>query len=179
MRFPKHLYSNGKENSPLDSSKIKFYQYLYMRVHHSHWDDKDEFPGLNVIKTDQSLNWGAFSIPIWARFDDNKNYKIDNGVIGVKVKAIISNYRSNHNNTDANYPLILHKPLQNNYSHCELNNYLKDISKSKKRDYRFNIKNNCKIFCKPNEIKMNSNSIKEHIVMYFNYLVSIFCFWIK
>ncbi len=136
MKYPKCL--EQKNRNALPNERIKSKNYMYVRHKPNvDWKEGDTYPDFSRLKSDQSCNWSAYSIPIWARFTDEKEFKYDYGIYAYSVKTIIEEYR-NFSKTDRNN-IIEHKPIQYNYSHCQLN-IKKNISHKKKRELRLRFK---------------------------------------
>jgi len=139
MRFPRCLETKGR--TPYPEHKINLKNYMYARHKPGYdWNPDEEFPDFSKISSYQSFNWSAFSIPVWVRFNDQKEYKKDYGVIGYSVNTI-----RNIHIIDKTLPLnsygIKHKPEEFNFSHSEL--YPLNITKKHKRIYRLNLKHKC------------------------------------
>ncbi len=141
MDFPSSLLHKGRRL--YSSQHILSFNYMFARCPPSDWDEGDEFPDFNRIKIDQnqSFNWSAFSIPIWARFTDLQEYKNGYGVIGYKVGTIRKTNKINPRFDNHIFDLC-HKPLTHNYSHCELT-LLKPIEKRDRREIRMTFRHRC------------------------------------
>lgn len=140
MRFPKKLLQN--ERKTYDEEFIHSLNYMYARHKpHSEWKLGEDYPDFTKIKSDQSFNWSAFSIPVWARFNSQKIYQADYGVISYSVYTI-RNAHLFDENVPANVFGIHHVPDPNNYSHCELYE-INNHSKIDKRAWRMALKHRC------------------------------------
>ncbi len=130
MRFPKSLYQNGRET--LGEEKILPITYMFARHKpRVDWVIGEDFPDFTKLKSDQSFNWSPFSLPIWARFNNQKVYFKDYGVMGYSVKKI-KNAHLIDNNIPADIFRIHHQPDPNNYSHCELYQTNRPTTKEKR-----------------------------------------------
>jgi hypothetical protein len=148
MDFPSELYQKDRKKLPLH--RIKFRNFMYSRHKpDSQWQRGDDYPDFNQIKADQSLNWSAFSIPIWVRFNNQREYLYDYGVVGYPVKAILN---ISDETNKKKLVSLKHEPDPNNYSHCEITPALgPEMDKATKRLLRLRLKQNCKVFYKPDE----------------------------
>lgn len=153
MEYPQELYANGREKCP--NTDIKDDHYLYMRHLPGHsWKEEEGIPDYNTIKLDfnnrennQSCNWNIFSEPHWVRFDINKNYKIENAVVGY----LVYNLRNlDLYNTEVPGDIIdaEHDPIDQNYSHCQLL-CLRSFTKKEKRALRMEFKHAAKVLLLP------------------------------
>lgn len=148
MKFPLMLLQ--KNRKCLSSNRINNWNYLYTRHKPSYdWDESEGLPDFTKLKIDQSYNWCNFSIPIWTRFNNNKQYLSDYAVAGFKVKTIRNVYKY-MNDFDSPITEVHHKPVPNNYSHCELL-LLENINKMQKREMRINFRHSCIVPLKPDE----------------------------
>ena len=135
------------------------------------WKPEADYPEFNQIKADQSFNWSAFSIPIWTRFNDKMEFLKDYGIIGIKVETI---YRSSRKFIQNVNPILFHKLLETNYSHCEMNPECVPKNKKKRREFRMMFKHNAIVYLKPfdeyasnkeeesRRIKSDLTTMKEH-----------------
>lgn len=140
MHFPKQLYQN--ERKTYGEESIHSLNYMYARHKpHSEWKAGEEYPDFTKIKSDQSFNWSAFSLPVWARFNNQKVYLAEYGVLGYSVYTM-----RNAHLFDEKVPVtvfgINHKTDPNNYSHCELYE-VNNCSKADKRAWRMTLKHRC------------------------------------
>lgn len=161
MKFPKPLLQYNKPT--FSASKIHHLTNLYARHKPgSQWKEGDEYPDFDQIRSNQSFNWSAFSLPIWTRFNNRKEYLMDYGVVGYSVYTI-----KNIHKLDPTIPKsmfgINHKPEPNNYSHCEL--ICKTNVKSHKRAFRMNLKHRCKIHYLPYQKNNFNKNIKDYFIM--------------
>ncbi len=139
MKFPNSLLYKGRRIYP--SNFILSFNYMFVRCPHSEWKEGDDFPDFNQIKLNHSFNWSVFSIPLWAKFNDKKEYRDNYGVIGYKVATIRNTHKINPR-FDPKILDINHKPIEFNYSHCELfPNRI--IEKKDKREIRMTFKHKC------------------------------------
>jgi hypothetical protein len=139
MNFPKCLLHKGRITYP--STLIFSFNFMFMRCPRSDWEEGDDYPEFSKIKPEQSFNWSVFSLPLWARFTDMMEYKDGYGVIGYKVKTIREPNKINQR-FERNLLSLNHKPIENNYSHCELFTN-KKLEKKDRRDLRMTFKHNC------------------------------------
>lgn len=167
MKFPRDLYKNNRRE--LSTSLILSPHYMYWRCSPtSDWTPDQPFPEFSRIKSDQSFNWSAFSTPDWARYNDKKEYRSNYGVIGCKVDSIKHTNLINERFEDNTFGLS-HKPIEFNYSHCEL--YPKrNITPKDKREIRMTFKHNCKRPIMPNHDRKGISKIFDLILMYFHRL---------
>jgi hypothetical protein len=135
------------------------------------WKEGDDFPDFNQIRAYQSFNWSAFSLPLWVRFNDEKEYLKDYGIVSFSVRTILLNSTQNSLQTKNPYNLV-HQKIPNNYSHCELIETTK-LDKAKKRELRLSLKHNAKVICMPKAQLVKSNSIIEHVKMLGHCLITI------
>jgi len=117
MRFPGWLRCQNCKPFPED--KIHFKNLMYARHAPNHWEKRRKFPDVTQIRSDQSFNWSAFSIPVWTRFNNKKEYKENHGVCGYSVYTIRNAHLFN-NNLPKNAYGVKHTPIETNFSHCEL-----------------------------------------------------------
>jgi hypothetical protein len=118
MLFPNSLLL--KKRKTFDEKDILPEHFMYMRHKPGHdWKVGDEFPTYEKINMDQSFNWNVYSIPVWTRFNDQKVYSPEHGIMAYSVGTIknISEYSAD---LPPNIVGIKHVPLEFNYSHCEL-----------------------------------------------------------
>jgi|GEM_PF-1622717 len=169
MKFPKCLEKRNRKN--IQEKFLLFFNYMFARHKpYSQWLPEDEYPDFSQIRTNQSFNWSVFSTPIWTRFNNQRQYLKDHGVIGYKVKTIRNTSKYDPQFDDDTF-LLKHKPDENNYSHCEL--YLnKKITHSQKRKIRITFKNECIKSYKPLENPPKKRKIIfGYILMYFHRLI--------
>lgn len=161
MNFPKSLYQRDRQK--LNDKKIKNHHYLYMRNKPGYsWKVEDGIPDFNTIKVDQSFNWCLFSIPIWARFNDKKEYLENYAVTGIKTKTI--RLTKEINNKFENFSWTAeHLPIENNYSHCQLKKLNEKLTKDKIRELRLTLKHKSKIYFKPDQ-KCNLLKMMFHLL---------------
>jgi len=161
MKFPKSLLQNNKPT--LSESKIHSFTNLYARHKPgTQWKEGEEYPDFNQIRSNQSFNWSAFSLPIWTRFNDRKEYLMDYGIVGYSVYTV-KNIHKLDQTIPENLFGISHKPDPNNYSHCEL--YCKTNVRSYKRAFRMKLKHRCKIHYFPNQKVNSSKLFKNYVIM--------------
>ncbi len=148
MKFPVFLLQKNRKKKV--SKKIKNWNFLYTRHKPStDWNEEEGLPDFTKIKIDQSFNWCNFSIPIWTRFTDKKEYLSEYAVAGFKVKTI-RNEHLTKGIFDTRVIDIEHKPVAANYSHCELIK-IRDLNKAEKREIRATLRHKCIIPLRPNE----------------------------
>lgn len=166
MEFPKWL--NWGDRKVFPKNKILLVHYMYARHKPgSDWKENDEYPDFSKIRSTQSFNWSAFSIPIWTRFNDKKEYYQDYGVIGYAVQTI-----RYPNQFDSKVPNgifdIKHDPADSNYSHCELYESSDSSTKIEKRAYRMALVHKCSIELKPLSTKSNLQLFLDYVIMYWH-----------
>ena len=89
MQFPNSLLQKNRRTHTSD--KIKFCHIMYVRVPDIQYSGNyDDHPNLAYIRSTQSTNWSAYSFPSWTRFNDKKQYISNSGLIGFKVKTILT-----------------------------------------------------------------------------------------
>lgn len=173
MRYPNCLIK--KDRLTFSENYILSWHYMYARHPKSFWDEESGYPKYEKISSQQSFNWSAFSIPIWVRFNDKKDYKKSNGVAGYFVQTIKNAHLIDPIIPPNSYGLR-HFPLEYNYSHCEL--YPDQIEKRFKRAFRMALKHKCKVIINPYSSSEKSNLIIDYLMMYYHkifvYLSSIF-----
>lgn len=160
MDFPEELYCKNRKK--IQSSEIldKHYQYARHKPGHD-WNERHELPDYTKIKIDpnnknnQSFNWDQFSEPHWVRFDPQGKYLIDYAVVGF-LTGTIRNVDQFDNNIENGLIDVEHKPIENNYSHCQLycTEKFKNIETNKKtirRAIRMAMRHNSHVFLKPFE----------------------------
>lgn len=170
MQFPEKLKLNGRTKK--ENTAIKSLNSLYARHKiKAEWTDGDDYPTFNTIKPDQSFNWGAYSIAFWVRFNDHCEYKSEYGIVKYRVKSIRNSFLK-HLPTKDEFELIKHEPIENNYSHCELDGTLDLINKNIRREIRMNFKHKSKVICKPMEMSEGRNTINDKISMLKDLIIS-------
>lgn len=118
MRFPYLL--KCRKCKPLPEKKINEKNLMYSRhAPDSEWKRGEEFPDTNQIKMNQSFNWSAFSIPVWVKFDPEKEFKRDHGVCAFPVYAIRKAHLYSPELPE-NFIGVEHDPKEYNFSHCQL-----------------------------------------------------------
>jgi hypothetical protein len=121
------------------------------------WKDGDDYPDYTKIKPTQSFNWSAFSIPVWTRFNDRKEYLSDYGIMGYSVNSIRNAHHFSRILPEKAFGLR-HIPLEYNYSHCEtyFNTAIND--NINRREFRYILKTawEVKIFPYSNVNKLNT-----------------------
>ena len=171
MEHPECLLQKGRKvYSP---HFILSFNYMFARCPRNDWESGEDYPNFGQIRSDQSFNWSVFSIPLWTRFTDAQEYRDGYGVIGYKVKTIRETHIINpvFENDTFN---ILHKPLLNNYSHCELAQ-LKEVTKKQKRDLRMTFKHKCIRPLYPLKDRSKTQLMFDYSRMYLHRFV----FWIR
>lgn len=169
MKFPKQLIKKGRNIIP--NNKIKSRNLMFARHKPGYdWNNKEGFPDFSKIKVDQSFNWSAYSIPIWARFNDKKEYKADYGIVGYSV-GVIREPRIFEGYKIKVKPEVFHVPLEFNYSHCQLDN-LNNLPKDIRRNIRYSFRNKCVISILPNQEISKLAILKDLIKMYYHRLLS-------
>jgi len=90
----------------------------------SDWRQEEQLPAYEKIKVDQSFNWEVFSIPEWTRFNPNREYLANYAVVAFKIHPIRLSEKivlpAGFTPLINNSLDIVHKPIPENYSHCEL-----------------------------------------------------------
>jgi len=161
MRFPKRLLR--KNRTKYSSNKINSWHLMFTRHKPlTEWAEGDEYPNFSSIKITkpQSFNWSAFSLPIWVRYTDQKEYKSDYGVVGYRVGTL--RYTNKIDPAFENFTFdVRHDPLENNFSHCELE-VKKSLSKKDRRLIRITFKHKCVVSIYP----MSSPSKSQLLVDY-------------
>ncbi|MDA3892586.1 MAG: hypothetical protein PF517_13055 [Salinivirgaceae bacterium] len=170
MRFPNCLSQKNKKVYP--ETKISLKNRMYARHKPSvDWKDGEEYPDFSKIRTDQSFNWSAFSIPSWAKFNDNKVYYSDYGVAGYSVDTI-RNVHKYSSEFEPNSYGVEHKPLTYNYSHCEI--YPNNLTKKEKRAYRMLLKHNCIRPIYPRQENSKLKILYDYIIMFIHRMFVVF-----
>lgn len=151
MRFPKLFLE--KRNCPiLSETQILNSHYMYARHKPGHdWKIEEGLPDFSKIKIEdkQSFNWNIFSIPIWTRFNDKKEYQNEYAVVAFLVETI--RYSSSIDQNFENHTLsVAHAPIENNYSHCELI-LKKELTKSQRRAIRLTLKHKSFVALTPHQ----------------------------
>ena len=169
MKFPKKLLS--KSRPVLSEERIHDKNYMYCRHSvPSQWKEKDEFPQFNTIGLKQSFNWSSFSIPVWTRFTDNKEYKSNHGVAGYSMFTI-----RNTNQYDISFKnnswCVKHLPIDNNYSHCELMVF-RELNKTQRRAIRMTLKFKCRAIIRPKQKYNRMRLPSDRLKMYIHWLYS-------
>lgn len=139
---------------------------MFARCPGTEWHEGEDYPDFAYIRSRQSFNWSVFSIPIWTRFTDTKEYRKCYGVIGYKVDTIRGTHLINpifENNTFD----LCHKPIENNYSHCELSQ-LKTVPHKLKREIRMTFKHNCIRSIYPSKDPTRTQLFLDVVRMYFH-----------
>lgn len=169
MKYPNLLLMHGRKT--FDKNNIKNFNYLYTRHKPSNdWDDKNGLPDFTKIKIDQSFNWCNFSIPAWTRFNAEKKYLNDYAVAGFYVKTIRESYKNSPEFTEQVLE-IEHKPLEINYSHCQLI-ALKNLNRTEKRELRMTLRHQCIVPLKPGEKRNSYYILFDIIKMLYNRIIS-------
>jgi hypothetical protein len=135
MVFPECLLQGTRKKLP--ENRISNINLMYARHKPgSEWKDGDEYPDFSKIKSDQSFNWSAYSIPFWVKFNPKREYLSDYGIIGYSVRIIrlCHQLAEGMENLEGIYGLR-HAPDLENYSHCEL--YQKKGCSFQKREEGF------------------------------------------
>ena len=148
MRYPNALFQRGRKRLPKERIRVR--DFVYARHKPStDWDHRNGLPDFSRIKIDQSFNWCDFSIPIWTRFNDEREYLSDYAVAAFGVKTI----RESHKKCtlfDSQVLDVEHIPFPHNYSHCALI-ALKALSKKERRELRMALRHGCRVPLRPNE----------------------------
>lgn len=169
MNFPENLKWGDQKIYP--EHKISKKNYMYARHKPgSDWKDGDEYPDFSKIRSNQSFNWSAFSIPIWVRFNDREEYLKEYGVIGYSVETIRNFHDDVLVSTTSPYG-VKHYPLKSNYSHCEMYESKTLITKAEKREFRLKIKHNCIKNLKPYEQRRKTQILLDYVKMYWHRLL--------
>ena len=134
------MCQNGREI--IREEKLHLRNFMYARHKPNvDWKVGEEYPDFSKIRSQQSFNWSAFSLPVWVRFNNNKEYQSGYGVIGYSVNTI-KNIHLINKDIPENLFCLHHVPENNNYSHCELYPPNK-VSKKDGREFRMMLKHNC------------------------------------
>lgn len=168
MRFPKCLCQNGR--GTIDEDKIHPLNFMYARHKPGvDWMVDNDYPEFSKIKTDQSFNWSAFSIPVWARFNNQKHYYHDYGVMGYSVNTL-----KNSHLIDSNIPAglfrIHHDPDPLNYSHCESYQPHQPSTKEK-RAWRMVLKHKCQKHILPERKCSWLKIVSDYPIMWYHRLL--------
>ncbi len=139
---------------------------MFARCSGTEWHAGEDYPDFAHIRSSQSFNWSVFSIPIWTRFTDTKEYRKGYGVIGYKVDTIRGTHLINHIFENNTFDLC-HKPIENNYSHCELSQ-LKTVPQKLKREIRMTFKHNCIRSIYPLKDPTSTQIFLDFVRMYFH-----------
>lgn len=170
MNFPIILKRRNKPTLP----DIRIHRKNYMYARHkpgSEWKIGDDYPDFSKIKSDQSFNWSAYSIPAWVRFTENRELKNDYGVLGYSVNTIKG--LTTKNNNLCNLYDLTHKPLEYNYSHCELKEKI-PVNRPLKREWRMNLVHGCCRYLYPYQKSYAIFRLLNHFTMYFHRFISRF-----
>lgn len=176
MIFPKSLGKNERDR--IEENLIPNCNLIFMRHKPgSVWKDKADFPEYSQISSDQSFNWGAFSIPLWVRFNDRGKYLEEYGVTGVTIKAVRESHKYNGNLPPNLYGLH-HVPVKLNYSHSELykiniDNFQKRVIKEYKQEFRYHLKQRNKLKIFPNE-EINYLRLRWHYLLMYRDRITFF-----
>lgn len=169
MKYPSSLLQENKKK--LEPNRIRNWNYLYTRHKpSSDWNEEEGLPDFTKIKIDQSFNWCNFSIPLWTRFNDRKEYLSEYAVAGFQVKTIRFEHIKNSPFTTQVVD-VEHIPEPTNYSHCQLIPKRK-LTKTEKRELRATLRHNCIVPLKPNQTQSSIHRIFDIIVMLFRRLLS-------
>ena len=148
MKYPTALLKRGR--CKFNKEKIKPFNYLYTRHKpSSDWNETYGLPDFTKIKTNQSFNWCTFSIPIWTRFNDKKIYLSDHAVAAFSVKTIRESYKNSSIIPSQAFD-IEHKPIETNYSHCELTSLI-NLNRTQRREIRMSFRHKCYVPLRPHE----------------------------
>ncbi len=163
MRFPRTLLKRNRTEIRISLYATKSQVFIRFKPE-IQWTPGEDIPRYDQIRTEnQSCNWDLLSIPIWVRFDDSKNYKDDYAVVGIFLAHLLKK-ESNEGNY---FWKIEHKPLDNNYSHCDLSIDGSQIPKSVKRQMKLELKHSQVIHFKPYEKPDFLYSLKERFFLKF------------
>lgn len=144
MIFPNQL--KPEHIKFLRNRKISIYHIMYWRCKPgSVWQQNSEVPDFLQIRSDQSFNWSAYSIPLWARFNDKMEFLKDYGIVGFRVSSIVSRPKLFRQKRKAFK--INHQPLPTNFSHCELDS--NGLTTIEKRNARYFLGNCAIVYLKP------------------------------
>lgn len=116
MKFPKALLSKERPYLKVTVFNPKTKIFIRIKPNSSQWNSQENIPYYEQIRSEQSSNWDLLSIPIWTRFNDQKEYKSEYAVIGFYIQCVQNLKDEKHS---ANWQ-IQHAKLPNNYSHCDL-----------------------------------------------------------
>jgi hypothetical protein len=148
---------------------------MYARHKPGHdWDESEGLPDFSKIKLEsQSFNWNIFSIPIWTRFNDKKEYFENYAVVGFSVETIRYTFKYNPQFQDHTLGLD-HLPVKYNYSHCQLR-MNRELNKLEKRELRLILKNKSVVPLKPNQKQGYLGLFKDILKMFYYKLYSRPC----
>lgn len=139
---------------------------MYARHPKTDWGPDQDFPAFEKISSNQSFNWSAFSIPEWARFTDNQEYRQNYGVAGYYVKTIRKAHELKQDVPRSAYGLK-HDPIDNNYSHCVLfPDEIPKKNKKLKRAYRAALRHKIKLSIYPNTDRKRILNYLDYCGMY-------------
>ncbi len=133
------------------------------------WRIGDDFPDFGKIKVDQSFNWSAFSIPVWARYTDLKEYKSEYGILGICVRSIRKTHEIN-TIFDNNSWIVRHDPKQFNYSHCELH-LLIELNRCQRRQLRMTLKHKATCLLSPQKEYKLRYLMGDYLIMLYHRLI--------
>jgi len=169
MEYPSLLLQKNRKKK--DSSRIRNWNYLYSRHKpSSNWNTDEGLPDFTQIKIDQSFNWCNYSIPIWTRFNDKQKYSASYAVAGFHVGTIRNNHQK-LKSFDSQAVTIQHKPIETNYSHCELK-APKTLTKTERRELRATFRHNCKVPLHPNQNRVPPLILTDILLMYLRRFLS-------
>ncbi len=169
MNFPSSLIQKGRGTLP--NNPIFLFHRVYIRHKPGHgWNIKDDLPDFTTIKIpDQSCNWSQFSIPIWARFNDQKAYNKEYAVVTYKLGTIrkigsVLRQTDPSSTLDDNTLDVVHDPIENNYSHCVLKQRV-NLNPTQRRAVRMAMKHKSSVYIKPDLEKETLILKLEYFVM--------------
>lgn len=170
MRFPFLLKRYGRRK--FDERFIDAESHAYTRHKPGHdWKEGDDFPDFSKIKVDQSMNWSAFSLAIWTRFDGKGDYLKDYGVVSYRIDAIKNSVKY-CDQFDRNPYKIIHCPENINYSHCQLE-YCGEgnqANKTIRQLYRNMLSENCRVEQVISHTTGDAQSWKKYLSMFVHQL---------
>jgi hypothetical protein len=171
MRFPNCLKQKGRP--VLENKRIRLKNYMYARHKPNiDWIYGDPYPDFSRIRTQQSFNWSAFSIPVWTRFNDKKEFLSDYGVVGYCVRTITKTFEIDSKYENESY-LLEHIPLEQNYSHCQMFKN-KNFSNKQGRKIRLTFGHNAQVCLYPEEKYKQYKIWIDKIIMIYHRTLTFF-----
>jgi hypothetical protein len=173
MKFPS-FFLEQKKRPILEGDIFKDFHFMYARHKPGHdWNIEEGIPDFSKIKLkDQSFNWSIYSIPIWTRFNDKKEYLDNYAVVGFSVDTICHTSLWSTEFKDSTLGLE-HKPIELNYSHCQLKLNIQNLSNFEKRNLRVILKNKSYVPLYPRESQSSYKILFDIIKMIISRYVNL------